>query len=492
MFKELTLKEVSAGIRAKKYKPSEVAAEMIQRGKDLNGRLNAYITETPEVAEKAAAEADARQTGGNLKSVLDGVPGALKDIVNTKGIRSTSASKLLENFIPPYNATVARRLLDAGLVLTGKTNTDEFACGGSTEYSAFGPTRNPWDLERVAGGSSGGSAAAVAAGTCFYAIGTDTGGSIRLPASFCGVSGLKVSYGRVSRSGVTAMASSLDTIGPFARSVEDLAMVLTIIAGNDLKDATTPKIAVPDYAAGLKSGQSGLDDLKGLKIGVPKEYFVEGLSPEVDKLVRAALSEYEKKGAILKEISLPYTKYAVAIYYIIMPAELSANLARYDGIRYGLKPEGEITDIIDQYYKTRDQGFGPEVKRRILTGTYVLSAGYFDAYYRKALKVRTLIKQDFEKAFREVDVIMTPVSPGTAYKVGSHSSDPLSMYLEDAFTIPASMAGIPSLSIPCGLSSENLPVGLQIISPQFTEEKLLQVGHAFQLLTDWHRKFPEI
>jgi aspartyl-tRNA(Asn)/glutamyl-tRNA(Gln) amidotransferase subunit A len=488
MFKELTLKEVSEGIKAGKFKPSEITAEINDRVKDLNPQMNAYITETADVAGKAAAAADERQAKGTLLSDLDGIPGALKDIVNTKGIRSTSASKILGNFIPPYNATVARKLFDAGLVLTGKTNTDEFACGGSTEYSAFGATRNPWDLERVAGGSSGGSAAAIASQTAFYAIGTDTGGSIRLPASFCGVSGLKVTYGRVSRSGVTAMASSLDTIGPFAKTVEDLAMVLKVIAGNDAKDSTTPQVAVPDYSAALTGDLKA--GMKGLKIGVPKEYFVEGLNPEVDKLIRGALKEYEKMGATLKEISLPYTKYAVAIYYIIMPAELSANLARYDGIRFGLKPEGEITDIIDQYYKTRDQGFGPEVKRRILTGTYVLSAGYFDAYYRKALKVRTLIKQDFEKAFQDVDVIMTPVSPGTAFKVGARSSDPLSMYLEDAFTIPASMAGIPALSIPCGFSSENLPVGLQVISPQFSEEKLLQIGHAYQQVTDWHKRFP--
>lgn len=490
MYKELTLKEVSSGIAGKKFKPSEVTEELLTETERVNPSLNAYITISAEEARRAAQAADERQAKGALNSVLDGVPGALKDIVNTKGIRSTSASKILGNFIPPYNATVAQKLLDAGLVLTGKTNTDEFACGGSTEFSAFGVTHNPWDLDRVAGGSSGGSAAAVSAGTCFYAVGTDTGGSIRLPASFCGVSGLKVSYGRVSRSGVTAMASSLDTIGPFARTVEDLAMVLPVMAGNDWKDATTPKEMVPDYAAALPTEPGKV--LKGLKIGVPREYFVEGLSPEVEKLVRAAMAEYEKQGAVLKEISLPYTKYAVAIYYIIMPAELSANLARYDGIRYGLKPEGEITDIIDQYYKTRDQGFGPEVKRRILTGTYVLSAGYFDAYYRKALKVRTLIKEDFQKAFADVDVIMTPVSPGPAFKIGEKSSDPLSMYLEDAFTIPASMAGIPALSVPCGFSSEGMPVGLQIIAPQFKEQKLLQIGHAYQLITDWHKKFPKI
>lgn len=486
MYENLTLKQVSEGFRKKEFKPSELAAAMGGRVKALNPGLNAYITETADVAMAAAKEADLRQEKGAMVSTLDGVPGALKDIINTKGVLSTSASKILSNFIPPYNATVAQKLLDAGLVLTGKTNTDEFACGGSTEYSAYGVTKNPWDQSRVAGGSSGGSAAALAAQTCYYAMGTDTGGSIRQPASFCGVSGLKVTYGRVSRSGVTAMASSLDTIGPIAKTVEDLALVLEVIAGNDSKDSTTPKVDVPKYIMGL--GQS----LKGLKIGVPKEYFVEGLDPEIEKLVRAAMAEYEKQGAVLKEISLPATKYAVAIYYIIMPAELSANLARYDGIRFGFKPEGEVTDIVDQYYRTRNEGFGAEVKRRILTGTYVLSAGYFDAYYRKALKVRTLIKQDFEKAFQDVDVIMTPVSPTPAFKIGEKSNDPLSMYLEDAFTIPASMAGVPALSVPCGFTKDGLPVGLQIISPQFSEEKLLSVGHQYQLITDHHTKFAKL
>lgn len=487
MLSELTLKEAADGLRAKKFKSSELTQELMATAKQKNPEVNAFITLTEDVAMKAAADADARADKGMLLSSLDGIPGALKDIINTKGILSTSASKLLSNFVPPYNATVAQRLFDSGLVLAGKTNTDEFACGGSTEYSAYGVTKNPWDLSRVAGGSSGGSAAAVAAGMSLYSIGTDTGGSIRQPASFCGISGLKVTYGRVSRSGVTAMASSLDTIGPFAKTVEDLALILQVIAGNDMKDSTTPKVSVPDYNASIAA-----TNIAGLKIGVPKEYFAEGLSPEVEKLVRAAMAEYEKLGAKLVPISLPATRYAVAIYYIIMPAELSANLSRFDGIRFGMKPEGEINELVDQYYKTRDQGFGVEVKRRILTGTYVLSAGYFDAYYRKAMKVRTLIKQDFEKAFQDVDVIMTPVSPTPAFKIGEKSNDPLSMYLEDAFTIPASMAGVPALSVPCGFTPEGLPVGLQIISPQFSEEKLLSVGHAYQMATDWHKKMPKL
>lgn len=483
MYENLTLKEVSEGLRQGKFKPSELAVEMNQRAAEVNGDLNAYITLTPEVALAAAAAADERQQRGEFLSLLDGVPGSLKDIINTKGVLSTSASRMLANFIPPYNATVAEKLFGAGLVLTGKTNTDEFACGGSTEYSAYGVTKNPWDKESVAGGSSGGAAASVAARSCYYAIGTDTGGSIRQPAAFCGVSGLKVTYGRVSRSGVTAMASSLDTVGPMARTAEDLAIVMQSIAGHDRLDSTTPDVAVPDYLGALSG------DVRGLKIGVPREYFAEGLDSEVAQLVRAAMAEYEKMGAVLKEISLPATRYAVAIYYIIMPAELSANLARYDGIRFGLKPEGEITDIVDQYYRTRDQGFGAEVKRRILTGTYVLSAGYFDAYYRKALKVRTLIKEDFEKAFQEVDIIMAPVSPTPAFKIGAKKDDPLAMYLEDAFTIPASMAGIPALSVPCGFTAAGLPVGLQIMGPQWSEDKLLRVGHQYQLITDWHRKF---
>ncbi len=482
MLENLTLKEASDGLRAKKIKPSELLNDNLERLKNVNTELNIYLTETAEIAKNQASEADLRQEKGNFLSLLDGIPGALKDIVNTKGIRSTSASKILENFIPPYNATVAQKLFDAGLVLTGKTNTDEFACGGTTEFSAFGVTKNPWDKERVAGGSSGGSAAAVASRTCQYAIGTDTGGSIRQPASFCGISGLKVTYGRVSRSGVTAMASSLDTVGPMARTVEDLAMVMEVIAGTDINDSTTPKIDVPKYTELLNQ------DLKGLKIGIPREYFTEKLDDENRQIIQNALKEYEKMGAVLKEINLPATKYAVAIYYIISPAELSANLARFDGIRYGLKPEGNVDDIADQYYKTRNQGFGPEVKRRILTGNYVLSAGYFDAYYKKALKIRTLIKQDFENAFKDVDVIMCPVTLSSAYKIGAKNDDVLSMYLEDAFTIPASMAGVPSLSIPCGFNSENLPIGLQIIGPQFSEDKILNIGHQFQLMTDWHKK----
>lgn len=481
---DLTLKKISEDLKAKKVSSKELAEYYLDRIEQKNKDLNAYIhvDRVKTVAEAVAA--DERRAAGKELSEIDGVPLAIKDIINTKGTVTSCASNMLKNFVPPYDATVMGKLREAGIVMTGKTNTDEFACGGSTEYSAFGPTKNPWDLSRVAGGSSGGSAAAVAADLCAGALGTDTGGSIRQPAAFCGVSGIKVTYGRVSRSGVTAMASSLDTIGAFGKTVEDLAILLKYMAGNDPKDSTTPQVAVPDYAGLL----SGAGSLKGLRIGVPKEYFVAGLDGEIEKSVKTAIAEYEKMGATLKEISLPNTKYAVAVYYIIMPAELSTNLSRMDGIRFGLKPEGEIKEIVDQYYLTRDQGFGDEVKRRILTGTYVLSAGYFDAYYKKALRVRTLIKEDFARAFEEVDVIMTPVSPTPAFKIGEKSNDPLAMYLEDAFTIPASVAGVPGLTVPCGLTNSGLPIGLQIIGPAFSEEKLFQVGHAYQLATDWHTR----
>jgi aspartyl-tRNA(Asn)/glutamyl-tRNA(Gln) amidotransferase subunit A len=480
----LTLKQAADGIRAGKFKPSELTKEVLARISKYNPELNAYLTVTEELAMEAASQADKRAEEGKLLSMLDGIPAGVKDIFNTRGVRTSCASKILDNFVPPYDATAIVRLKNAGLVMVGKTNTDEFACGGSTEYSAYGVTHNPWDKTRVSGGSSGGSAAAVAAAMGYYALGSDTGGSIRQPAAFCGVTGVKVTYGRVSRSGVTAMASSLDTIGTFARTVEDCALVLGNMAGSDPKDSTTPPVAVPDYLAELGA------DLKGKRIGVPKEYFIKGLDTEVEKSVREAIGVYKKMGCEIKEVSLPYTKYAVAIYYIIMPAELSANLARFDGIRFGIKPQGEVKELLDQYYLTRDEGFGDEIKRRVLTGTYVLSAGYFDAYYRKAQKVRTLIINDFSKVFKEVDVLMTPVAPTTAWKIGQNSDDPLKMYLEDVFTIPASIAGLTGLSVPCGFSSESLPIGLQIIGPQFSEAQIFNFGHKYQLETDWHLKQP--
>ncbi|MBD3270317.1 Asp-tRNA(Asn)/Glu-tRNA(Gln) amidotransferase subunit GatA [Candidatus Peregrinibacteria bacterium] len=483
---QLTLKKAAEGIRSGEFKPSELTKSLLERIKRINPDVNSYLTVTEEQAMEAASRADVRASKGELIGLLDGIPAGVKDIFNTKGVRSTSASKILDNFIPPYDATSVLRLKNQGMIMLGKTNTDEFACGGSTEYSAYGVTKNPWNYECVAGGSSGGSAAAVAAGLGYYALGSDTGGSIRQPASFCGVTGVKVTYGRVSRSGVTAMASSLDTIGAFARTVEDAAIVIGAMAGNDEKDSTTPDVVVPDYLSSLEN------DLAGKTIGVPSEYFSEGLDSEVEAKIREALKVYESLGCKIKEVSLPYTKYAVAIYYIIMPAELSANLSRMDGIRFGIKPDGEVEDILDQYYKTRNQGFGDEVKRRILTGTYVLSAGYFDAYYKKAQKVRTLIIEDFAKVFQDVDVLMTPVAPTPAFKIGANTSDPLSMYLQDSYTIPASVAGLAGVSIPCGFSSAGLPIGLQIIGPQFSESEIFNFGHRYQMETDWHEKRPNV
>ncbi|HLG25434.1 MAG TPA: Asp-tRNA(Asn)/Glu-tRNA(Gln) amidotransferase subunit GatA [Candidatus Gracilibacteria bacterium] len=488
MLASLTLEEAAEGLRNKKFSSTELTREINARIAKLNPGLNAYVTLTEESALKQAAAIDERFAKGESLSSLAGIPVGLKDIFNTKGVRTTCCSNIIRDFVPPYNATVVDKLEEAGMVLVGKTNMDEFACGGSTEHSCFGVTKNPWDISRVAGGSSGGSAAAVAADLAYYALGTDTGGSIRQPASLCGVVGLKVTYGRVSRSGVTAMASSWDTIGPFGKTVRDTAMILQTIAGKDRRDATTPSAPVPDYTKNIG------DSIKGLKIGVPKEYFGEGIEPETEKIVREALKQYEKLGATVKEVTLPYTKYAVAVYYVAMPAELSANLARFDGIRYGSKPKAVAKDMIDYYYQTRSEGFGDEIKRRIMIGTYVLSAGYYDAYYRKAQKVRTLIIQDFENAFKDVDVLMAPVSPFPAFKIGAKKDDPLAMYLADVFTIPVSCAGVPAISLPCGFASgeggKKLPVGLQIIGPQFSEDLLFKVGGAYEQATEWHKQKP--
>jgi len=483
---QLSLFEAAEGIREKKFTPSELTQETLARIEQLNPQINAFVSVQKDSAMAAAKEADGRAEKGELKSMIDGIPGALKDIFNTKDVASTCCSRMLKDFVPPYDSSVVARLRDGGMILTGKLNMDEFACGASTEHSYFGVTKNPWDLERVAGGSSGGSAAAIAADMCFYTLGTDTGGSIRQPASLCSVVGMKVTYGRVSRSGVTAMASSWDTVGPMTKTVRDAAIVLQMIAGKDPLDATTPDIAVPNYLENLGK------PIAGMKIGVPKEYFGEGIDPEVAQTVRNALAEYEKMGAIIKEVSLPYTKYAVAVYYITMPAELSANLSRYDGIRFGLKPEGEVKELIDQFYLTRDQGFGDEIKRRILIGTYVLSAGYYDSYYRKAQKVRTLILQDFENVFKEVDVLVAPVSPFPAFKIGEKANDPLAMYLADIFTIPVSAAGVPALSVPCGFTQSGLPVGMQVIGPHFSESLLFQVGAAYEQVTDWGKRRPQL
>jgi aspartyl-tRNA(Asn)/glutamyl-tRNA(Gln) amidotransferase subunit A len=421
---------------------------------------------------------------GEEKKLLLGIPLAIKDNICTKNIPTTCSSKILSNFIPTYESTVTSRLIEQGYILIGKTNMDEFAMGSSTENSGFYPTRNPWDLERIPGGSSGGPAAAVASDECIAALGSDTGGSIRQPAAFCGVVGLKPTYGRVSRFGLVAFASSLDQIGPITKQVRDSAILMNIISGYDPLDSTSAPLPVPDFTAAL--GQ----DIKGLKMGVPKEYFIEGIEREVEVLVKEAIKRLELLGAIPVEVSLPHTGYAIATYYIIATSEASSNLARYDGMRYGLRSEGK--DLIETYLNTRAHGLGAEVKRRIMLGTYALSAGYYEAYYKKAQQVRTLIKQDFESAFKEVDVIVTPTSPTAAFKLEEKIADPLQMYLSDIFTISVNLAGVPGISIPCGFTADNLPVGLQIIGRHFDEESILKVAYAYEQSTEWHKRRPNL
>lgn len=448
----------------------EITRAYLDRIEALNPKLNAYITVTPELALEMARAADARIRAGEA-GPLTGIPVGLKDLLVTKGVRTTCASRILENFVPPYDGTAVARLREAGAVFLGKLNLDEFAMGSSNETSAFGPVRNPWDPERVPGGSSGGSAAAVAAGLAAATLGSDTGGSIRQPAALCGVVGLKPTYGRVSRYGLVAFASSLDQIGPLTWDVADAAWLFQAIAGHDPLDSTSIDRPVPDLAT-LEP------DVKGLRVGVPREYFIEGLDPEVEAAVRRAIGVLEAQGAEVREVSLPHTEYAVATYYLIAPAEASSNLARYDGVKYGLRVPGE--DLIDTYRKTRAAGFGAEVKRRIMLGTYALSAGYYDAYYLKAQRVRARIAEDFRRAFAEVDVIACPTTPTPAFRLGEKVDDPLQMYLNDIFTIPANLAGIPGISVPCGLTGAGLPVGFQLLAGAFEEETLLRAAYAYE------------
>ncbi len=473
---ELGIFEAHEGLRKGDFSSEELTKDCLKVIKGKDGDINAFVSVDEEGALEAAKEVDGLIARGEELSVLAGIPVGVKDIINTRGQKTTCASPFLKDFVPPYDATVVEKLRDNGAVILGKTNLDEFACGASTEHSCFGVTKNPLDLERVAGGSSGGSAAAVAANMCMYSLGTDTGGSIRQPTSFCGVYGLKVTYGRVSRSGVTSLASSWDTIGPFARNTRDIALVLQSIAGKDRRDLTTPKVEVPNYAEFLNR------DIKGLKIGLPKEYFGEGIQEDTKTIVRQAIKKLENAGAEVKEVSLPMTKYAVAVYYITMPAELSANLERFDGIRYGKKPSTQPKDLVDYYFEARGEGFGDEIKRRIMIGTYVLSAGYFDAYYKKAQKVRTLIIEDFKKAFEQVDVLIAPVSPFPSFKIGELVNDPLAMYMADVLTIPASAAGLPSLACPAGKDKNGLPIGMQIIAPQFEEGRVIKVSSVYEKL----------
>ena len=484
MLTDLTIHELGARFRHNDATPTEAAREYLDRIAALDPKVKAYLTVTAEAALARAAEADARFKTGAPLGPLDGVPLGLKDVLCTRGVRTTAGSKILEGFVPPYDATVVARLARAGAVILGKLNMDEFAMGSSTENSGYFTTRNPWDLSRVPGGSSGGSAAAVAADLAAATLGTDTGGSIRQPAAFCGTVGLKPTYGRVSRFGLIAFASSLDQIGPFAKDVEDAALMLQAIAGHDPRDSTSAAVPVPDYAAGLGQG------VEGLKVGIPAEYFIEGLDPEVETAVRAAIEILKGLGAKTESVSLPHTEYGLAAYYVIGPAEASSNLARYDGVKYGLRVPG-ARDLIDMYSRTRGAGFGAEVKRRVMLGTYALSAGYYDAYYGKAQKVRTLVQRDFQKAFERVDVIVAPTTPSAAFRTGE-KEDPLSMYLNDVFTIPVNLAGLPGVSVPAGFTKGGLPVGLQVIGKAFDEAAVLRTAKAYEGATEWHKRKPEL
>jgi aspartyl-tRNA(Asn)/glutamyl-tRNA(Gln) amidotransferase subunit A len=483
-FSNLTIHELSKLLKKREISVKEILEGVFQQIYRFEKKINAYVTLTRDYALKQAEEAD-KKLKKNEGGTLTGIPIAIKDLICTKGIKTTCSSKILYNFIPPYDATVILRIKEEGAVFIGKTNMDEFAMGSSTETSYFGITRNPWDINLVPGGSSGGSAAAVSADECICALGSDTGGSIRQPAAFCGIVGLKPTYGLVSRYGLIAFASSLDQIGPMTKDVEDCALLLNCIAGHDPKDSTSLIQKNFDYTKDLKK------DLKGIKIGLPKEYFIEGIDEEISKTVKDALLLMEKNGAQIVEISLPHTEYAVATYYLIAPAEASSNLARYDGVKYGYRAP-KYLDLLDMYTGTKSEGFGSEVKRRIMLGTYALSAGYYDAYYKKASQVRTLIKEDFDKAFKLCDVIFTPTTPTPAFKIGEKIDDPLKMYLNDVFTIPISLAGLPAISIPCGFTKDGKPIGLQIISAHLKEEKLLQVAYNYEQNTDWHKRKPAL
>jgi len=477
----LSIAEVQARLRAKEVSPAEVLRALDERIAQVDPQIHGYLSRDLAAALKCAENAD-------VSLPLGGVPIAIKDVINVTGEPCTAASKILQGYRSNYDATVIRKLRAAGAIPFGRCNLDEFAMGSSTENSAFGHTRNPWDTSRVPGGSSGGSAAVVAADEAFAALGSDTGGSIRQPAALCGIVGLKPTYGRVSRFGLIAFASSLDQIGPFTKTVRDSALVLNAIAGRDPQDSTSLDEPVPDHTALLGR------DLKGIRLGMPREYFIDGIDPQVDAAVRAAVRHYESLGAEIVEVSLPNTEHAVGVYYIIATAEASANLARFDGVRYGHRA-ADATGLLDHYGRTREEGFGPEVKRRIILGTYVLSSGYYDAFYLRAQKVRTLIRRDFSAAFEKVDALICPTSPEVAFKAGDRSDDPLKMYLADIFTIATNLAGIPGISIPCGFASTDgrqLPIGLQLLGKPFHEPQLLQIAHAFEQSTDWHKARPNL
>jgi len=479
----LGIAELRELLDRKEISVRDVVDSVYRRIDAVENRVGAFITLTGEKALEMAAGAQ-KVIDENRSLPLSGIPLAVKDNMCTKGIRTTCSSQILSNFIPPYESTVTSRLLAQGYVLIGKTNLDEFAMGSSTENSGFHTTKNPWDLERIPGGSSGGSTAAVAADECIASLGSDTGGSIRQPAALCGVVGLKPTYGRVSRFGLVAFASSLDQIGPITKSVRDSAILMNIIAGHDPCDSTSAPLKVPDFTAAL--GQ----DIRGLRVGIPKEYFIEGVDKAVDSAVREAIRQLESLGAVPVEVSLPHTGYAVATYYLLATSEASSNLARYDGVKYGVRESGK--DLLETYMNTRAGGFGAEVKRRIMLGTYALSSGYYEAYYRKAQQVRTLIKRDFEEAFNAADIIATPTTPTAAFRVGEKTDDPLQMYLSDIFTISVNLAGVPGISVPCGFTPDNLPIGLQIIGKHFDEETVLKAAYAFEQATKWHKRKPKL
>lgn len=478
----LAVAEARSALDKREISASELTRAYLERIDAVDSAIHAYLHVMSDVALTQAADADRRIQEGSA-DLMTGIPVALKDILSTTDAPTTAASKMLEGYVSPYDATVVARLREQGAVFLGKTNTDEFAMGSSTETSAFGPTRNPWDTSRTPGGSSGGSSAAVAARTAAVSLGTDTGGSIRQPAGFCGIVGLKPTYGRVSRYGVLPFASSLDQVGPFARTVNDAALMLRAIAGTDPRDSTSVPADVPDYAANLP------ESLEGVRIGLAPEYRVEGMEPGVESVMQAAVKQLTDLGAEIVEVHLPHTKYALPTYYITAPAEASANLARYDGVRYGNRVEGD--DLTDSYMKTREAGFGAEVKRRIMLGTYALSSGFFDAYYVKAQKVRTLIKRDFDEAFESCDVIVAPTSPTVPFGLGTRTDDPYHMYLADVFTIPANMAGIPGISVPAGFS-EGLPVGMQFLGKAFDEARLIGIAHAYEQAAGWYQKLPDV
>lgn len=482
---DLTIREAHQLLTTKQLSSVELTQAILQRIGEIDPKIKSYVTVSEELALEQARKADERIAKGENVTPLTGIPFSMKDCISTRGVRTTCSSKILENYVPQYNATVTNKLADAGAVLLGKTNMDEFGMGSSCENSAFFNTHNPWDLDRVPGGSSGGSAAAMSAGLAMFTIGEDTGGSVRMPAGFCNVTGIKPTYGRVSRYGLIALVSSFDSIGPMTRNAYDCATVLEHIAGHDPRDSTTYNAPVPNYTANINK------PVKGMKLGIPKEYFVEGMEAGVESALQEAIRQFEKLGMEIHEVSLPHTKYGLPVYYLLLFAEASANLARMDGTRFGLSVSENAKDVIDIYLQTRHEGFGDEVKRRIMLGTYALSAGYYDAYYLKAQKVRTLLRRDFETAFSKVDILLAPTCPTTAFKLGEKTSDPLEMYLSDIYVVATNPAGVPALALPCGFS-KNMPVGMQLIGKHLDEQTLFQVAHAYQQVTDWHKQRPPL